>query len=97
MPSRQTHTGSMKGAMTRLVAALQALGLEGEIALAGRWLTLAGDRYTVYVAETTSGRGYYTWGQDPDARVVEFYPDPVEAIEAGLRRASYPRRGRDAS
>ena len=78
--------------MTRLVAALQALGLEGEGALAGRWLTLVGDRYTVYVVEATSGRGYFTWGQDADARVVEFYLDPVEAIEAGLRRASYPEQ-----
>ena len=81
--------------MTRLVAALQALGLEGEIALAGHWVKLVGDRYTVYVAETTSGRGYYTWGQAPDARVVEFYLDPVEAIESGLRRAAYSRHERD--
>ncbi len=81
--------------MTRLVAALQALGLDGEIALAGHWVKLAGDRYTVYVAETMSGRGYYTWGDDPDARVVEFYLDPVEAIEAGLRRAAYPGHERD--
>lgn len=74
--------------MTRLVAALQSLGLQGEIALAGHWVTLAGERFTVYVVETTSGRGYYTWGQDPDARVVEFYLDPVEAIQAGLLRAA---------
>ena len=82
--------------MTRLVAALQALGLKGEIALAGHWVKLAGDRYPVYVAETTSGRVYCTWGQDPGARVVEFYRDPVEAIEAGLQRAAYaPREGDD--
>jgi hypothetical protein len=85
----------VKGVMTRLVAALQALGLEGEIALAGYWVKLAGDCYSVYVAETTSGSGYYTWGDDPDARVVEFYLDPVEAIEAGLRRAAYPRHEHD--
>ncbi len=81
--------------MTRLVAALQALGLEGEIALAGRWVKLAGDRYAVYVAETTSGSGYYTWGQAPEAWVVEFYLDPAEAIEAGMRRASYLWHERD--
>ena len=81
--------------MTRLVAALQALGLGGEIALAGYWVTLAGDRYTVYVAEIMSGRGYYTWGDDPDARVVEFYLDAAEAIEAGLRRASHPAQPHD--
>ncbi len=83
--------------MTRLVAALQALGLEGEIALAGRWVELAGDRYAVYVAETTSGSGYYTWGQAPEAWVVEFYLDPAEAIEAGMRRASYHWHERDES
>ncbi len=81
--------------MTRLVAALQALGLEGEIALAGRWVMLPGDRYAVYVAQATSASGYYTWGQDPEARVVEFYLDPAEAIEAGLRRASYDWHERD--
>ncbi len=81
--------------MTRLVAALQALGLEGEVALAGRWVKLRGGRYAVYVAETTSGSGYYTWGEDPAARVVMFYLDPVEAIEAGLQRASCQGDGRD--
>ena len=83
--------------MTGLVAALQALGLQGEIALAGRWVKLAGERYDVYVAEATSERGYYTWGQDPDARVVEFYRDPAEAIKAGLRRAAGPSHAHDAA
>ncbi|CAA9287537.1 MAG: hypothetical protein AVDCRST_MAG26-3851 [uncultured Chloroflexia bacterium] len=83
--------------MTRLVAALQALGLEGEVALAGRWVKLRGERYAVYVAETTSGSGYYTWGEDPVARVVTFYRDPAEAIVAGLRRATYQGDERDAA
>ncbi len=87
----------MKGAMTRLVAALQALGLEGEVALAGRWVKLRGERYAVYVAETTSGSGYYTWGEDPVARVVAVYRDPAEAIAAALRRASYQGDERDAA
>ena len=86
MLSRHLETHGVMGTMTRLVAALQALGLEGKIALAGHRVELAGDRYTVYGAETTSGRGYYTWGQAPDARVVEFYLAPVEAIESGVRR-----------
>ena len=46
--------------MTGLVAALQALGLDAAVTLAGHWLTRAGARYTVYVVETTSGRGYFT-------------------------------------
>ena len=83
--------------MTRLVAALQALGLEGEVALAGRWVKLRGERHAVYVAATTSGSGYYTWGEDPEARSVAFYRDPAEAIVAGLRRAAYQGDERDAA
>ena len=83
--------------MTRLVAALQALGLEAEVALAGRWVKLRGERYAVYVAATTSGTGYYTWGEDGAARVIAFYLDPAEAIVAGLRRASYRFDERDAT
>ena len=74
--------------MTRLVAALRALGVNGEIALAGHWVTLQGERCAVYVAEATSGGGYYTWCEAVEARAVEFYLDPATAIEAGLRRAA---------
>ena len=77
--------------MTRLVAALRALGAEGEIALAGHWVTLQGERCAVYVAEARAGGGYYTWCEAAEARVVEYYLDPTAAIEAGLRRAA--RRG----
>ena len=74
--------------MTRLVAALHALGLDGEIALAGHWVKFQGERCAVYVIQATSGGGYYTWCEHTEARVVEFYLDPATAIEAGLRRAS---------
>ena len=74
--------------MTGLVAALRALGVDGEIALSGHWVTLQGERCAVYVAEATSGGGYYTWCEAAEARVVEHYLDPATAIEAGLRRAS---------
>ena len=74
--------------MTRLVAALHALGLHAEIALAGHWVKLQGEQYAVYVIEATAGGGYYTWCEDAEARVVEFYLDPATAVEAGLRRAS---------
>jgi hypothetical protein len=74
--------------MTRLVDALQALGLHGEIILSGRWVKLVGERCSVYVAEAAWGAGYFTWCDDPQARTVEFYRDPVEAIQAGLRRAT---------
>ncbi len=77
--------------MTRLVAAFHALGLDGEITLAGQRVKLQGDRVTVYVIHATSGGGYYTWCEDAEARVVEFYLDPATAIEAGLRRASLRR------
>jgi hypothetical protein len=76
--------------MTYLVAALDAaLGLEGEIALGGRWVKLQNERCAVYVVEARRD-GYYTWCGDPAARTVAFYLDPTEAIQAGLRRAAYP-------
>ena len=74
--------------MTQLTDALQSLGLEGEIALADRWITIQGQQTLVYVVEATRGSGYYTWCADPRARTVEFYHDPAEAIQAGLRRAA---------
>ena len=42
----------------------------------------------MYVVETASGDGYYSWYDDPWERVVEFHRDATEAIQAGLRRAS---------
>ncbi len=73
--------------MTRLVAALHQLGLEGEQRFEGRWVKLQGERCSVYVIEDEWGTGYYTWCDDPPARTVEWYPDALGAIRAGLRRA----------
>jgi hypothetical protein len=75
--------------MTRLNGALQQLGLDGEVALAGRWVTLRGERCLVYVVETGQGADFYTWCDDPQARTVEHYHDPVTAIQAGLHRAAH--------
>ena len=87
-----TEVGDMirreRGMMTRLTEALVALGLEGEIALSGRWVKLQGARFPVYIAETAWSTGYYTWCDDSEERRVEFYLDPTEAIQAGLRRAA---------
>lgn len=74
--------------MTRLVEALQTLGLDGDITQAGHWVTLRGEGCLVYVVEADWGRGYYTWCDTPDQRVVEQYDDPSAAIQAGLRRAA---------
>ncbi len=81
--------------MTRLVDALHELGLDGDISLSGRWVTLQGERCLVYVLEGPWGAGYYAWCDDPDERVVERYSDPTEAILAGLRRASRRDSNRD--
>jgi hypothetical protein len=81
--------------MTRLLDALRTLGLEGEVALAGRWVKLRGERRTVYVAEAAWGSGYYTWCDDPEERAIELYRNPTEAIEAGLRRARKAEQGGD--
>jgi hypothetical protein len=75
--------------MTPLIEALQALNVHGEVELSGRWVKLQGERCLVYVVEGAWGAGYYTWCADPQARTVEFYRTPVEAIQAGLRRAAY--------
>ncbi len=77
--------------ITRLEAAIQVLGLDGETALDGRWVMFPGERCRVFVAEAAWGRAYYTWCDDPRAQTVETYPDPIAAIEAGLQRAA--RRG----
>ncbi len=76
------------GAMTRLTEALQRLGVEGEINLSGRWVKVQGGRFPVYVAEAAWNAGYYTWCDDSEERVVEFYLNPTEAIRAGLQRAA---------
>ncbi|CAA9398448.1 MAG: hypothetical protein AVDCRST_MAG01-01-893 [uncultured Rubrobacteraceae bacterium] len=71
-----------------LAEAVAALGLEGEVSLSGRWLKLQGARFPVYVVESAWGAGYYTWCDGPGQRAVEFYPEPLEAIRTGLRRAT---------
>lgn len=76
------------GVMTQLMRALESLGLEGEIALSGRWVKLRGDRCSVYVVESTDESVYYTWCGCPEDRAVESYSDPTEAIRVGLRRAA---------
>lgn len=74
--------------MPGLVEALATLGLEGEVSLGGRWVKLQSPCGAVYVAEAVSATQYYTWADVPGARTVEYYPDPVTAIQAGLRRAA---------
>ncbi len=72
--------------MTQLV---EALHLEGEVSLGERWAKLRGERCWVYVATAKDG-GYFTWCGDPQERALAFYRDPIEAIQAGLRRAAKP-------
>ncbi len=75
-------------AMTRLLEALEALGLSGQVDTSGRLMRVRGERCLVYVFEATRGGGYYTWCDPPGEGTVEFYPDLVEAIRAGMRRSS---------
>lgn len=74
---------------TRLVEALQALGVEAEVLLSGRWVKIRGERCSVYVAEIARDQQYCTWCDDPNGREARFYNSPIEAIEAGIRRAGY--------
>ncbi len=73
--------------MTRLVDALRVLGVKGDVALSGRWVTIEGERCRVQVVEASWGAGYYSWCDDLTGRAVEHFCDPTEAILAGLRRA----------
>jgi hypothetical protein len=73
--------------MTRLVDALKKLGLTADVELDGRWIRLNGERGAVFVTASTWGDSYYTWCDLSDERAVRRFNDPVEAIEAGLKRA----------
>ncbi len=73
--------------MTRLVEAVQALGVEADFAPSRRLVKIKGERRTVYVAEVAWGSEYYTWCDGTEARTVELYATAREAIQAGLRRA----------
>ncbi|MGI8587980.1 MAG: hypothetical protein ACR2M0_09885 [Chloroflexia bacterium] len=79
--------------MTRLEEVLSAMGLQGEWSLGGRWLKIEGECCPVYVVESAWGAQYYTWCDTPAARAVETYPDPAEAIRAGLARSACDRLG----
>lgn len=74
--------------MTRLVEALERLGLDGEIAFSGRWVKLRSGWCSVYVIEGSLTAQYYTWCDAPGMQSVQFYRDAAEAIREGLLRAS---------
>jgi len=76
--------------MTRLQEALESLGLEAEVALSGQWIRLQGAQCKAHVVEVGWGIYYNTWCEDPGDSSVRVYCDPVEAIDAVLRRASLP-------
>ena len=76
-----------KGAATPFAEALRDLGLNGDVSLDGCWLTLAGDRFRVFVVASARG-GFFTWCDDPGERAVLFRRDARAAIAAGLRRAA---------
>jgi len=81
-----------KGTVTPLADALRDLGLNGDLSHGGRWLTLWGDRFRVFVVASPQG-GYFTWCDDPGERTVIFLRDPRAAIEHGLGRAAERRPG----
>ena len=74
--------------MHRLQEAVRSLGLEAESALSGQWVKLQGEQCRVHVVEVGWGIYYNTWCEAPGDPSVHVYCDPVEAIEAGLRRAA---------
>ena len=74
--------------MAALVAALQILGTTADVELGGRWIAIRGERGTAYVIEAGWGDSFYVWCDIPEERAVERHRDPIEAIQAGLRRTS---------
>jgi hypothetical protein len=82
-----SHGNRRYGEMTQLVTAMRGLGLDGEVALAGRWITIRGERGLVHVLEIPWRGGFSTWCDLAGARTVERYADATDAIRAGLRRA----------
>jgi hypothetical protein len=82
--------------MTRLVDAMQAMGLEGEAGSSGRWIRFPSGRGSACVVEVAWGMGYYAFHDDlstgtvrdePPADAAEIFLDPVSAIESCLPRA----------
>ncbi len=81
--------------MARLVEAMEALGIEGEVEFPGRWVRPRGERCTVYIEETRLGE-YLTWCNGRCDQVVRRYLDATETILAGLWRAVHLGNGRRA-
>ena len=76
--------------MSYLGDVLRAMGLSFEESLSGRWVKIQGREGAVYVVEGSWPPSYLTWCDRWDAREVERYRTPEEAIAAGLRRAGGP-------
>jgi len=74
--------------MAALVAALQLLGITADVELGGRWIAFRGECGTAYVIEAGWGNSYYVWCDITEERAVERHRDPIEAVQAGLRRTS---------
>src|SRR5919199_2646860 len=92
-----TTRGESSQAVTPLVVALQALGLDRRgilvaVRLDGRWIVLQGERCRVNVVTTPWGDRYYTWCDDREGRTIEAHDDPNTAILTGLRRAAQGRK-----
>jgi hypothetical protein len=75
--------------MSRLTVTAEKLGLHADMGASGRWIRFGGAYGTVYVLETPWSADYAVWCTVPHEQVTEFYRDPLDAIEAGLRQASF--------
>lgn len=82
--------------MTRLVEAMQKMGLDGEAGSSGRWIRFPSGGGRACVVEAAWGEGYHAFydasGADaardePPAGAGALFLDPVSAIEACLPRA----------
>ncbi|MBI3978540.1 MAG: hypothetical protein HY331_10180 [Chloroflexi bacterium] len=78
--------------MSRLIQAMQRIGVPFEVAESGRWVRFEGETCTVYVVEGGPDHHFLTWCERWDDRRVERYLTAEEAIVAGVRRSGVPLR-----
>jgi hypothetical protein len=64
------------------------MGLAWEDGPAGTWLTLRRGNDSVHLIENAGGTRFYTWCDNPAERTVQAFPNPYDAIRAGLKRCS---------
>jgi hypothetical protein len=75
--------------MSRLTVTAEKVGLHADTGAAGRWIRFAGAHGTAYILEAPWSADFAVWSNVPREQPTEYYRDPLEAIEAGLRQTAF--------